>query len=169
MKRLFKHISIIAVILVATLALGSCAKQGNTTRQRRQKFQVVSLDKVSGSLSEGWRVTLTVANNTSSNMRITSASAFVRYNGRKIGRVVVDEEILLPRRRCSQVEVPLRITLSNPIAAISLFNKIRKGDYSGIGVDYNVAITAFASHRIFERENVSLEKLAAQFNFGLKK
>lgn len=169
MKRFFKHLSVAVVILIAALALGSCAKQGDTTRQRRQKFQVISLDKVKGSLSEGWRVTLTVANNTGSNMRITSANAFVRYNGRKIGRIVVDEEVVLPRRRCAQVEVPLRITLSNPITALSLFNKVRKGDFSGIAVDYSVTVAAFASHRVFERENVSLDELAAQFNFGLKK
>ena len=169
MKRFFKHLSVAVVILIAALALGSCAKQGDTTRQRRQKFQVISLDKVKGSLSEGWRVTLTVANNTGSNMRITSANAFVRYNGRKIGQIVVDEEVVLPRRRCSQVEVPLRITLSNPITALSLFNKVRKGDFSGIAVDYSVTVAAFASHRVFERENVSLDELAAQFNFGLKK
>lgn len=169
MKQFLKHLSVAVVILIAALALGSCAKQGDTTRQRRQKFQVISLDKVKGSLSEGWRVTLTVANNTGSNMRITSANAFVRYNGRKIGRIVVDEEVVLPRRRCAQVEVPLRITLSNPITALSLFNKVRKGDFSGIAVDYSVTVAAFASHRVFERENVSLDELAAQFNFGLKK
>ena len=169
MKRFLKHLSVAVVILIAALALGSCAKQGSSTRQRRQKFQVVSLDKVKGSLSEGWRVTLTVANNTSSNMRITAASAFVRYNGKKVGRIVIDEEVVLPRRRCSQVEVPLRITLSNPITALSLFNKVRKGDYSGIAIDYSVTVAAFASHRVFERENVSLDELAAQFNFGLKK
>lgn len=169
MKRFLKHLSVAVVILIAAFALGSCAKQGDTTRQRRQKFQVISLDKVKGSLNEGWRVTLTVANNTGSNMRITSANAFVRYNGRKIGRIVVDEEVVLPRRRCAQVEVPLRITLSNPITALSLFNKVRKGDFSGIAVDYSVTVAAFASHRVFERENVSLDELAAQFNFGLKK
>lgn len=169
MKRFLKHLSVAVVILITALALGSCAKLGDTTRQRRQKFQVISLDKVKGSLSEGWRVTLTVANNTRSNMRITSANAFVRYNGRKIGRIVVDEEVVLPRRRCAQVEVPLRITLSNPITALSLFNKVRKGDFSGIAVDYSVTVAAFASHRVFERENVSLDELATQFNFGLKK
>ena len=168
MKLFIKH-TVVALIIVATLILSSCTKQSETGRQRRQKFQVVSLDKVSGSLSNGWRITLTIANNTASNIRITAANAFVRDKGRKIGRFVVDGEILLSRRCCSQVEIPLRVTLSNPIAALSVFNKIRKGDFSGITIDYGVTVAAFASHRIFERENVSLEELATQFNFGLKK
>ena len=167
MKRFIKY-TFLALIIVATLGLSGCTKQGQQ-RQRKQKFQVVSLDRVSGSISEGWNITLTVANNTASNMRITAASAFVRHNGRKIGRVALDGEVLLPRRRCSQVNVPLRLTLSNPIGALTLLNKVRKGDFSGIAVDYSVTISALASHRIFEQENVPLEQLAQQFNFGLKK
>ena len=101
-------------------------------------------------------------------MHITDATAYIRHNGKKIGRLTLDGEVLLPRRRCSQVEVPLRITLANPMMAFSLLNKVRKGDLSGISVDYSVAVTALASHRTFERNNVSLEQLARQFNLGLK-
>lgn len=167
MKRLIKY-TLFALIAVATLGLSGCKNQGQP-RQRKEKFQVVSLDKVSGSIGEGWNITLTIANNTASNMRITAASAFVRHNGRKIGRIALDGEVVLPRRRCSQVEVPLRLTLANPIGALALLNKLRKGDFSGVAIDYSITVSALASHRIFEQENVSLEQLAQQFNFGLKK
>ena len=166
MKKIVKH-TLLALVIVASLMLGSCAKQG-APRQRKEKFQVVSLDKVSGSINESWKLTLTIANNTASNVHITAASAFIRHNGRKIGRVVLDNEVMLPRRRCTQVVAPLRITLSNPVAAFSLLSKVRKGDFSGITLDYNISIAALASHRTFEQENVSLEQLAKQFNFGLK-
>lgn len=166
MKRFIKH-SLVAFCIICALLLGGCAKQ-NGPRQRRQKFQVVSIDKVRGSIGDGWKITLTVANNTASNMRITAASAFIKHNNKKIGRLSLNGEIVLPRRRCSQVEVPLRVTLSNPIAAISVFNKIRKGDFSDIAIDYNITIAALTAHRTFEQENVSLEALAKQFNLGLK-
>ncbi len=156
------------VAIVVAVGFTGCSKQGQS-RQRKQKFQVVSLNKVSGSVGEQWRVTLTVANNTASNMRITAASAFVRHNGRKIGRLVLDGEVVLPRRRCSQVEVPLRLTLSNPIGALALMNRLRKGDFSGVTVDYSVSVAALMSHRIFEQEGVALDQLARQFNLGLKK
>ncbi len=168
MKRVIRHI-IFTSILVIVLALSSCSKQEWQQRQRRQKFQVIALNKVRGSISDGWRVTLTIANNTASNVRITSANAFVRQNGRKIGRVVLDGEVVLPRRCCSQVDVPLRITLANPIAALGVLNNIRKGNFDGVTIDYSITISALTSHRIFEKEGVSLEALAQQFNFGLKK
>ncbi len=166
MKRYIRY-ALLLLIVVATLGMGGCAKQGEM-RPRKQKFQVVSLDKVKGSIGEGWRITLTIANNTASNMRITSGTLFLREDGRKVARLLLDGEVVLPRRRCSQVEVPLRITLSNPIAALSALNKIRKGEFRGLSVDYNITVSAFASHRIFEREGVSLLQLAQQFNLGLK-
>lgn len=167
MKHYIKHL-IVALSITLSLCLSSCSKD-RVPRQHRQKFQIVSLDKVKGSIGEGWQITLTVANNTASNLHINTASAFINHNGRKIGRATLDGEVLLPRRRCSQIDVPLRLTLSNPIAAFALLNKVRKGDFSGITVDYSITISALASHRIFEQRDVSLEQLAKQFNFGLKK
>jgi hypothetical protein len=163
-----KH-TLIALILAISLALCGCSKPAGVERQRRQKFQIVSLDKVNGSLGEGWRITVTAANNTASNIHITAASAFVYHNGRKIGRLALNGDIFLPRRRCSQVEIPLRITLANPLTALSTINKIRKGDFSGITIDYSVTIATLTSHRILEDKGVSLEELARQFNLGLKK
>ena len=167
MKRVLKY-TFIAILAIASLALSSCS-DNSTKRHTRTKFQVAAINKVTGSISDGWRVTLTIANNTASNVRITSANAYVRQNGRKIGRLALDGEVLLPRRRCSQVEIPLRITLANPIAAIGTLNKIRKGDFEGITVDYSITLSAFASHRTLGKEGVSLDALARQFNLGLKK
>ena len=168
MKRAFRDI-LKLLIIIFVFGLVGCSKPGANQTRHKHKFQVVSVDKVSGSIGDKWAITLTVANNTASNMRITSASAYVKHNGRKVGRLVLDGEVVLPRRRCSQVEVPLRLTVSNPIVAFSLLNKLRKGDFSGVTVEYNIALTAFASHRLCEQEGVSLEQLAQQFNLGLKK
>ena len=57
--KIFTKNRLIAFIAVFALLLGGCAKQGETAKPRRQKFQVVSLDKVNGSINEGWRITLT--------------------------------------------------------------------------------------------------------------
>ena len=167
MRTIIKNI-IIAFWVAATLCLGGCSKQ-KAERTPKQKFQVVSLDGVKGSISEGWQISLTVANNTASNINITTGSAFINQGGRKVARVLLDGEVLLPRRRCSQVVVPVRLTLSNPIAAFSLLNRVRKGDFSNITVDYTLSVKAFAQHRTIEGDGVSLEQLAKQFNLGLKK
>lgn len=166
MKKIVRY-TFLTLCIVALFGLNSCTKQG-AERPRREKFQVIAINKVSGSPSEGWRITTTVANNTASNMRITAAEAFIYQNGRKVAKLQLNGEVFLPRRRCSQIEIPLRLTISNPIAAFSTLNRVRKGDFSGISIDYSITLAAFTSHRVFEQKGVSLEELAKQFNLGLK-
>lgn len=166
MKSIIKQ-TFFTLCIVALLGLSSCTKQGGE-RLRRERFQVIAINKVSGSPSDGWQITTTVANNTASNMRITAAEALIYQNGRKVAKLTLNGEVFLPRRRCSQIEIPLRLTISNPIAAFSTLNRVRKGDFSGINIDYSITLAAFTSHRVFEQKGVSLEQLAKQFNLGLK-
>lgn len=167
MKSIVRDI-ILVLVLVATLSFGGCAKKGEP-RQRREKLQVVSVEKVTGSIGKSWCITLTVANNMGVNLRIASGDAYICQDGRKVAYVALDGEVVLPRRRTATIDVPLKVTLSNPMVALALMSKVRKGDYSGITVDYNVMVSALASHRIFEQKNVSVEEVAKQFNLGLKK
>ncbi len=163
MRRFFRHI--IPAIIVAFLVVGmtGCNKQ----RTPRPKFQIISLDKVSGSLNDGWQLHLTVANNTATKVTITDADATLYYKGRKVGFLDLNGEVVLPRRQCSKVVVPLRAKFS--YAALPLLGKVRSGDLSGITVDYSFAISALTRHRIFEQQGVALDALAKQFNLGLKK
>ena len=139
MKRFFTYI-VIAVVAFSTLTLGGCKKQGEK-RERPDPIEIVSLDKVGGSLSEGWNVTVTLANNTGFNIRITSAAMFLRQNNKKIGHLALSEEIALPRRSQTQVTVPVNVAFPRPLEAMSILNKVRKGDYSGLTIDYSVKVS----------------------------
>lgn len=150
-------------LCLVMLGITSCSKP----RAPKQKFQIVSVDGISGSMNEGWRLSLTVANNTASNITLVDGWAELRHQGRNIGRVRLNGEVALPRRKCSRVEVPLRATFS--LGILPHLNKIRKGDYSGLTVDYSLSVKAMHKTRTFEQSGVSLEALARQFNFGLKK
>ena len=163
MKRLIRYISLATMLLALSIGMTSC----NQHRAPRPKFQVISLDKVSGTINDGWKLTLTIANNTATKVTITNADATIYYKGRKVGILTLNGEVVLPRRQCSKVEVPLRAKFS--YAALPLLGKVRSGDLTDITVDYSFAISAIARHRTFEQQGVSLEALAKQFNLGLKK
>ena len=163
MRRFIRYISLAILLLSLSVGMTSCNQQ----RTPRSKFQVISLDKVSGTLNDGWKLTLTVANNTATKVTITNADATIYYKGRKVGILTLNGEVILPRRQCSKVEVPLRAKFS--YAALPLLGKVRSGDLTDITVDYSFAISAISRHRTFEQQGVSLEALAKQFNLGLKK
>ena len=108
MTKFIKYI-FIALVALVTLGLGGCKEKEREQKERPDKLEVVSLDKVSGSITEGLRVTLTVKNNSGFNVRITSAEAFLQHKDRKIGRLAMAGEVELPRRSTTQVEVPIRV------------------------------------------------------------
>lgn len=167
MKRFFNYI-IIAIVALSTLGLGSCTIQRKAS-QPKEKLQIVSLDKVKGNLKEGIKATITVENNTAFNLQVSEASAFVMYNGKKIGRIALNGAVALPRRSTTQVVVPLRITLSGPLASISAINNFRKGNFTGFTVDVNATIATRCKKRTFEKKGITFDELAQQFNIKLKK
>ena len=161
MKIFGKYALIAALIFIVAVSSTSCS----TTP--KQKFQVVSVDKINGSLDDGWKLTITIANNTAKDIVIKQGCAQIRHNGRNIGQLKMTNEVVIPRRRCSQVALPLKLSFS--LGVVPILTKIYKGDYSGITVDYKVVLQGTFKEREFEQKNVPLEALAKQFNFGLKK
>lgn len=161
-----KRLIIYALLLISIVAAApSCSPR----KAKRPKFQVVSLNGVQGSMSEGWRVMLTVANNTAHNIELSDGSATLYYRGVRIGELLLDESIRLPRRKCSALDVPIRLKLANPFLAIRLLTMVKNGNYADITVDYTITVKAMASRRVVSNKGVSLEALAKQFNLGLKK
>ena len=71
MTKFIKYI-FIALIAIVALGLGGCKKK-EEKKERPDKLEVVSLDKVSGSITDGLKVTMTIKNNSGFNVRITAA------------------------------------------------------------------------------------------------
>lgn len=180
MKRTIKHIAI-AIIAISTLSLGSCAtqnkldkgvkqekceKQKKQKKEKKQKVQFVSFDKIKGNFKEGIKLVVTIQNNTCFNLRITSAEANVLHNGRTFGRISVDKEIKLPRRSRTQVEIPLRATVSRNLGSLSALNNLRKGIFSGWTLDAKINVATGISKHSFEEKNISLENLIKQIDLA---
>lgn len=164
MRGVSRFILLLAIVGAILCGTTSC----NNRRAPRPKFQIVSIDRVQGGIGRGWQLTITAANNTASTLQVTDGTATIYDRGRKLANITLDGDVSLPRRKCSQVVVPLRLALSNPLGALSVMNRIRKGDYKGITLDYKIAVKAFTSHREVAERGIALEDIAQKFNFGLK-
>jgi hypothetical protein len=164
MARVFRYF-LIAILTVVTISLTTgCASR----RTPKQKFQVVSVDGVRGGIGKGWQLSLTVANNTASNLHLTAGDADIYYKGRLMAHITLDGDVALPRRKCSQVAIPLRLKLSNPLGALAVVNNIRNGRFTDITIDYSITVATFASHRTFSQRGVALGDIAQKFNYKLK-
>ena len=162
MRRFTKYTIVAILLCITTFGITRCNQA-----PKKPKFQVVSIDKVGGSLDEGWKLTLTVANNTSRDIVIKEGWARILHNGGGVGQIKLNGEVALPRHRCSQIVVPLKASFS--LKALPLLVKLRKGDYSAFTVDYTLVLQGAFKNRVIEQNTVPLDALAKELNFGLKK
>lgn len=168
MKNFIKHI-IIVLVAFSALGLGSCAHQHKVAKPKKEKIEFVSIDKVGGSIKEGVKITATITNNMGLKLRVIAAEAYLLHKGKKIGRIALNKEVELPRRATTQVVIPLKATLSGPLATISAINNLRKGDFSGLTVDVSATISTRLGSRTFEKKSISFEDFSSKINLKLKK
>ena len=168
MKRFVRH-TLLALLAVVTLCLGGCKQRTERPKEKEEKFKIVSVDKVTGSLTEGWNITLTVTNNTTYNLRFTEAFAMLKNGGNKCANVTLNGEVTLPRRATSQVVVPLKVTIAKSLASLAVLGKLNRGDYSGLTVDYSLTSVIMGSKYKLEGVDEPLEQVAQKFNFGTNK
>lgn len=167
MMNFIRNITAVILVVVA-LGFSSCNKQKGVN-EKESKLEIVSVDKVTGALSNDWEITATIANNTGFNVRVLEAQITLKYDGRKIGNIATKDVVKLPRRSRTQVVIPLRVTLSSSMAALSAIGKITRGELSKITIDYSAKAAVLASKFKFEEKDVTLEELNKEFNLGLKK
>ena len=156
MSRFIKYI-FIALITLGTLGLDGCKKQKEKD-PRPDKLEVVSLDKIDGNLSDGLKVTLTLRNNSGFNVRISSAEAFLQHKNRKIGRLAINGEVVLPRRSTTQIEIPIRVTIPHLLTGMAAFKLINEGKYDGFTINYNATIHAGKITINMQDESMMLEE-----------
>lgn len=162
MNRTIKYI-VLAFVALATLGLSGCNKQRVKKAERPDKLEIVSLDKIGGSLANGLKITLTVKNNSHFNVRISEAEAFLQLKDSKLGRLAIDGEVYLPRRATTQVEVPIRITVPNIWRATAVFKLLQEGKYTGFTVNYNATVNAGKMTFKIKDESVTLEEFIKEF------
>ena len=165
MKGFFRHI---ATLLLIVIAMGLVGCNGTEKRPKPDPLEIVSIDKVEGSLGSKWVVTATIANNTAFNLRIVSGNIYIKDEDRKVVSIYTDDHVILPRRKHTQVTIPFNATISRSRSTLTALSNLRKGALSKINIDYSATVKALGSKFVVKDENLSLEQLNKDFNLGLK-
>ncbi len=94
------------------------------------KIRIHSFEGVSGNLSDGMILKLRVVNETGYNITLTDCRADGYLDGGALISATLKREVVVPRRSDSVIEVPVGISLLNPIGAFSAMALIQKKDFS---------------------------------------
>lgn len=162
-----KHSLSLHLIAAIAVLLTLCGCNKENMRQRiTEKLRIESLEKVSGNLADGWIITLRVKNMTNYTPVLTDGTAEVRLNDRKVARVRLSDKVAIPKRSENvAIEVPVGITLSNPLQAYALWNAVRKGNYNGIDVSIDAHVKVAGATRPIVADRVPLETLMRKLGY----
>ncbi len=168
------------VAAAALLALGSCHKGGRGASEQTpaasgqsvaepsakapvehrpksvgknrvaKRLRVHSFEGLSGSISEGMVMRLRVVNDLGYSITFAEGDADIYMDNMPLLAASLRDKVVLPRRSDSVVEVPLNLTISNPIMAISALSLIRKKDFSRFTVAFDGAVEALGRKELFK-------------------
>ena len=171
MKRVFK-ILLLLLTLSAILCTPSCkrdkqshrseqvAKQKAEKRAKRRgksfaekfanKFAIESIDGFEGSFNSGWKLNLQVRNDSAYSPRIIAAKANLYSGESRMASVTLTEPVEIPKRSVTSLALPLKLSLSNPILALSLLSRFKQGNFEGLQANLSLTFEIMGVTRTIE-------------------
>ena len=171
MNRVFK-ILLLLLTFTAILCTPSCkrekrshrseqiAKQKAEKRSKRKgksfaekfanKFAIESIDGFEGSFNSGWKLNLQVRNDSAYSPRIIAAKANLYSGESRLASVTLTEQIVIPKRSVTSLTVPLKLSISNPILALSLLSRFKKGNFEDMQASLSLTFEVMGATRTIE-------------------
>ena len=159
-KRVLQSI-ILALAVILALPLTSC-NSSKRLASKSDKVGIVSVDGVKASTGGVFKVRLTVRNDMGIKFKLTEASATASANNKSIANLTLLDEVTVPKRCTTQVELPLRLQLNNPLHTIRLIKQLKEGKIPDLNLSAEGKIKAMGTTYPIKRSNISLKDLLKQ-------
>ncbi len=146
------------LLLLPMLALAGCIREDDLRFHR--------VENVSVSIGSTTTVNAIVVVENTSRRNVTLSDAELRVtdmDGNEIGIVTIAGELRIPKRSITDVAVPIRIRLSNPMLGIGLLSDIDRSA-AKMKVNGSVRVKAGAMKKNIEVKNMSLSEFLSIFN-----
>lgn len=166
MKQLSTIVRIAVIALVVALCMTSCNKQRVRDRVMN-KVGIESLENISGSMAEGWKLTLRVKNDTAYSPTIDNGSGEIFFDGGRVATVHLIEPVQIPKRQTSSVVVPVALKVSNPLKAISLAMRLGQKNLRGVEVSFDATIEIGGIKRAIRIERTAADALLSKLGISL--
>ena len=134
----------------------------------QDKFAIESIENISGSISDGWVITLRVRNMTPYAPTLRSGSGDIYCDGALTAKASLKSSVTLPKKGVASVDIPLDIKLHNPLRAIALFLKLNDHNFNGIEVAFNAEFEVMGTKKSISSERVAATKLFEKLGYTTK-
>lgn len=159
MKKLVKNT--ILAIGVAVLVLGgvSCNrnKKAAADSESNEKFKIEKVENFRMAGLTSCEIDVLVTNSTRHVFGLEECTIDILFGGAKLGAIVLDESVEVPKRATSSVTLPLSLSIENPIAIYGALGKIQRGETDKITLSLRAEVKGAGARRTIERRNIPLK------------
>ena len=163
MRGLIKFIFAISVLLITA----GCSEQKRIERLQG-KIAVEAVENISGSLSDGWVVTLRIRNNTGYSPTISRADADIYCDNTLTVHAELTSEIKIPKNKICIVDIPLNIKINNPIKAFSLLLRLKDKRFDGTEIAFSADCEIMGIKRTIGTKRVATTTLFEKLGYTNK-
>lgn len=111
-------------------------------------------------------LSVTVENNNGQNIKLKDAKFDISLDGRVLARAITGETIVIPRKRTSEIEIPIRLSIRDLVGIVALSQDADRIDQ--LKISGSVIVKAGMLRKRYEVDNVSLIGIAPMLYFNNK-
>lgn len=152
-----------AVVLLLAVAVSCNSAKKSFEESIRDKVKVEKVENFSANSLTSYDLTLRVVNDTRITFQIEDSTVDIFYAGSKLGSIVSDAVVEVPKRAATSVDLPLSLTIENPLAIYGAYSKIQRGEIDRITISLKTTVKAAGTRRIIERNNIPLASVLSMF------
>lgn len=148
-----------AMVASVALMLGSCIKAEDVTIKELENVSMEGMSRLN--------LMFKIENRSGSKITLRDAKFSIKQGSSKVVDVMLNEPVVLARRSMESVYVPLRVKLSNPLAAIALVRNVGRNPNS-ITINGEFTVKAGWMRKKIVLTDVPISQIMTNFGVDIK-
>ena len=167
-SNLLRNAAAAVALTAAVLAGVSCNRNKRTSAAEQtaatEKFKIEKVGNFKANGLTSCEVELVVTNSTRHAVTLGQGSRIdLYYAGAKLGSILSDADVEVPKRATSTVTLPMSLTIDNPLAIYAAYGKLQRGETDKFTLSLNAAVKTAGVKRTIERNNIPLSTVLSMF------
>ena len=160
-------LKLIAVAFV-TLALStSCSKQ-KIAENIQSKIAIEGIESISGSMADGWMVSLKVKNGTGYEPTLQVAEADLLVDDLPTAHLSLMAPVTMEKRAYSTIDIPVELKLTNQLKAMSLLLRARDKSLNNVHITLTATIELMGIKKDIKLPKTPVGTLLKQLGYSLE-
>lgn len=153
------------LLLLVVLAGGGCRR---AVEKSARKIRFEGIERVERQGLTGAEVVVRIDNGSAHRLTLASAECDIYQADVRVATVVLTAPVEIEPRTVASVSTNWRLKISDPLALLVLYGKVRAGEFDQIAVSFRVEGRGGPAPVIFSREKMPLSEFLNTFGLSIQ-